>query len=378
MDVPGTLLVTNDYPPRVGGIQRTLEALWKHLPPERVSVFCPDREGASDVRRCPALSDPAPARARPAPHTAGRRARRGRRGGGRRGGRALRCLLPVGRHRAEARGAGHAVPRCGARLRVLALADARLPQPDAVRHLESLAGPGHVQRLHRADGADGRARTGAGERALPRRRPDGLPARPRDRRPAAASRDRRAAARRMREPARRPQGPGHADQEHRRRAATGARRGADDRGRRAVRGDAARTRRGRTGGIGVLQRPGLGGGSSPLLRDGRRVRDALQDASGWVWRSRVGATSSSRPPPAPGRWWWGIRAARARRSWTARRASWWTAGARARWATRWPASSGTRILARRMGEAGRARVERAHTWPRIAETLALWLQMAAG
>jgi phosphatidylinositol alpha-1,6-mannosyltransferase len=35
-------------------------------------------------------------------------------------------------------------------------------------------------------------------------------------------------------------------------------------------------------------------------------------------------------------------------------------------------------LARRMGEAGRARVERAHTWPRIAETLALWLQMAAG
>jgi phosphatidyl-myo-inositol dimannoside synthase len=48
MDVPGTLLVTNDYPPRVGGIQRTLEALWKHLPPERVSVFCPDWEGASD------------------------------------------------------------------------------------------------------------------------------------------------------------------------------------------------------------------------------------------------------------------------------------------------------------------------------------------
>jgi phosphatidyl-myo-inositol dimannoside synthase len=47
MDVPDTLLVTNDYPPRVGGIQRTLEALWKHLPPERVSVFCPGWEGAS-------------------------------------------------------------------------------------------------------------------------------------------------------------------------------------------------------------------------------------------------------------------------------------------------------------------------------------------
>jgi phosphatidyl-myo-inositol dimannoside synthase len=41
MDVPRTLLVTNDYPPRVGGIQRTLEALWKELPPDRVSVLAP-------------------------------------------------------------------------------------------------------------------------------------------------------------------------------------------------------------------------------------------------------------------------------------------------------------------------------------------------
>ncbi len=39
---------------------------------------------------------------------------------------------------------------------------------------------------------------------------------------------------------------------------------------------------------------------------------------------------------------------------------------------------GDRALARRMGEAGRARVLRAHTWPRIAERLALWLQQAAG
>lgn len=46
MDVPRTLLVTNDYPPRVGGIQRTLEALCRHLPPERVGVFCPDGDGA--------------------------------------------------------------------------------------------------------------------------------------------------------------------------------------------------------------------------------------------------------------------------------------------------------------------------------------------
>jgi phosphatidylinositol alpha-1,6-mannosyltransferase len=40
------LLVTNDYPPRVGGIQRTLEALWRELPPDRVSVLAPDWEGA--------------------------------------------------------------------------------------------------------------------------------------------------------------------------------------------------------------------------------------------------------------------------------------------------------------------------------------------
>jgi phosphatidylinositol alpha-1,6-mannosyltransferase len=46
MDVPRTLLVTNDYPPRVGGIQRTLEALVGELPPDRVAVFCPDAEGA--------------------------------------------------------------------------------------------------------------------------------------------------------------------------------------------------------------------------------------------------------------------------------------------------------------------------------------------
>ena len=44
--VPRTLLVTNDYPPRVGGIQRTLEALWKELPPERVSVLAPTWEGS--------------------------------------------------------------------------------------------------------------------------------------------------------------------------------------------------------------------------------------------------------------------------------------------------------------------------------------------
>ena len=44
MDVPRTLLVTNDYPPSVGGIQRTLEALVRELPSDRISVFCPSHD----------------------------------------------------------------------------------------------------------------------------------------------------------------------------------------------------------------------------------------------------------------------------------------------------------------------------------------------
>jgi phosphatidylinositol alpha-1,6-mannosyltransferase len=39
---------------------------------------------------------------------------------------------------------------------------------------------------------------------------------------------------------------------------------------------------------------------------------------------------------------------------------------------------GDPVRARRMGEAGRARVERSHAWPAIAERLVLWLQAAAG
>jgi len=46
IDVPVTLLVTNDFPPRIGGIQRTLEALVGCFPPERVGVFCPDWDDA--------------------------------------------------------------------------------------------------------------------------------------------------------------------------------------------------------------------------------------------------------------------------------------------------------------------------------------------
>jgi phosphatidyl-myo-inositol dimannoside synthase len=46
VDVPKMLLVTNDFPPRVGGIQRTLGALAGELPPERVAVLAPSWDGA--------------------------------------------------------------------------------------------------------------------------------------------------------------------------------------------------------------------------------------------------------------------------------------------------------------------------------------------
>jgi phosphatidyl-myo-inositol dimannoside synthase len=45
VDVPTTLLVTNDFPPRVGGIQRTLESLVGELPTERVAVMAPSHQG---------------------------------------------------------------------------------------------------------------------------------------------------------------------------------------------------------------------------------------------------------------------------------------------------------------------------------------------
>lgn len=46
MQIPRMLLVTNDFPPRVGGIQRTLGSLCGELPPDRLSVLAPDWPGA--------------------------------------------------------------------------------------------------------------------------------------------------------------------------------------------------------------------------------------------------------------------------------------------------------------------------------------------
>jgi phosphatidylinositol alpha-1,6-mannosyltransferase len=46
VEIPRTLVVTNDFPPRVGGIQRTLESLCRALPAERISVIAPSCEGS--------------------------------------------------------------------------------------------------------------------------------------------------------------------------------------------------------------------------------------------------------------------------------------------------------------------------------------------
>ncbi len=72
MQIPRTLFVTNDYPPRVGGIQRTLHALARELPPEKLAVLAPTWEGSERfdagepyrIRRSPAFLWPKPETAR--------------------------------------------------------------------------------------------------------------------------------------------------------------------------------------------------------------------------------------------------------------------------------------------------------------------------
>src|SRR5436309_3545098 len=48
VDVPRTLIVTNDFPPRVGGVQQYVWNLAANLPPDRLR---PDLAGADEVRR---------------------------------------------------------------------------------------------------------------------------------------------------------------------------------------------------------------------------------------------------------------------------------------------------------------------------------------
>jgi phosphatidyl-myo-inositol dimannoside synthase len=74
VDIPRTLLVTNDFPPRVGGIQRTLEALAGQLPPDRLSVLAPRWPGweAFDARQAYRVMREPTAFSWPTPAFAGR------------------------------------------------------------------------------------------------------------------------------------------------------------------------------------------------------------------------------------------------------------------------------------------------------------------
>ena len=126
VDVPRTLVVTNDYPPRVGGIQRTLEALVRQLParPGRGAV---PRVGG---RRRASTRPPRTASSASPSGSCGRRRTSGRRdprGGPEFGAEvvlfgATYPLALLGPALAEAR---DAVPVGGARVRVLAVDRAR-------------------------------------------------------------------------------------------------------------------------------------------------------------------------------------------------------------------------------------------------------------
>ena len=78
--MPRTLIVTNDFPPRQGGIQSFVHGLATHLDPGTVTVYAPAWDGAAEfdaqqpfpvirhptslmlpVPRCPAGPRPSPA-----------------------------------------------------------------------------------------------------------------------------------------------------------------------------------------------------------------------------------------------------------------------------------------------------------------------------
>src|SRR5215471_295382 len=79
--MPKVLIVTNDFPPRAGGIQSFVHALAVRLPEGSVTVYAPAWEGAAEfdaaqpfpVQRHPtSLMLPGPAVARRAAHLLGR------------------------------------------------------------------------------------------------------------------------------------------------------------------------------------------------------------------------------------------------------------------------------------------------------------------
>ena len=97
-----------------------------------------------------------------------------------------------------------------------------------------------------------------------------------------------ASARRLREPAGRPQGPGHADPRDAGHPPARSRRRARDRGRRPRRGSPARDGRGAPHRRGRLLGPGRRGRSASLLRGRRCLRDAVPNEIGRARGGGVG------------------------------------------------------------------------------------------
>ena len=65
------LLVTNDFPPKIGGIQSYLWELWRRLPPDDVTVLTSPHADADLFDREPALPHrPHPGAGAPAPPAA--------------------------------------------------------------------------------------------------------------------------------------------------------------------------------------------------------------------------------------------------------------------------------------------------------------------
>ena len=61
------LLVTNDFPPKIGGIQSYLHELWRRLPVDDATVFTTPYDGDGRVGRAAGVPGRARARARAAP-----------------------------------------------------------------------------------------------------------------------------------------------------------------------------------------------------------------------------------------------------------------------------------------------------------------------
>ena len=376
MEIPRTLVVTNDFPPRVGGIQRTLESLCRELPAEKVSVIAPSCEGSEAFDEAAGFEWSGSAGG-----SCGRRPRSPIVSKPRSRGRAPRWSCSV--TRSHWRCWGLVWPRGGcprrprARVRLLALHRAGRPRRDETDDLASLAGGGCSEFISRrvrtavprhvpvsvlypgADverfrpdlpTADIRARHGLGDRPLivcvsrlvPRKGQDVLITV--DAGGPAAGPGGRLADRRLAVPYEA-----------------------------KLRGLAERAPTGPCPSWARSPRR-TSPGTTPSVTSSRCRAGRAWAGSRW----RGGGTSSSRRPPAGVRWWWATPGGRARRWCTVRPGSSWTAPDVDGVADAVATLLEDPAYARRLGKAGRARVEREHTWPLVAERLAGWLRDGRG